>query len=76
MNTRTPYEQQLAEDLKHLSLPDEDKAWAAMQRLLDSPEEAAAMGRAARRRFESHFTASHMARSYQAAYRELLAARR
>lgn len=49
---------------------------AAMQQLLDAPEQAAAMGRAARERFESLFTASHMARSYQAAYRELLAARR
>lgn len=49
---------------------------AAMQHLLDSPEAAAALGRCARARFESLFTASHMARSYQAAYRELLATRR
>lgn len=49
---------------------------AAMQQLLDSPEQAAAMGRAARQRFEGLFTASHMARSYHAAYRELLAARK
>jgi glycosyltransferase involved in cell wall biosynthesis len=60
------------------TVPPEDPAAlrAAMQQLLDSPEQAAAMGRAARQRFENLFTASHMARSYQAAYRELLAARR
>jgi rhamnosyl/mannosyltransferase len=48
----------------------------AMQKLADSPEQAVTMGRAARERFESLFTAGHMARAYQAAYRELLAARR
>ena len=38
---------------------------AAMQELLDQPEQARAMGRAARRRFEELFTADAMAARYQ-----------
>jgi glycosyltransferase involved in cell wall biosynthesis len=46
----------------------------AMQRLLSDAEEAQAMGRAARERFESLFTASRMASEYHAVYREVAAA--
>lgn len=49
---------------------------AAMQRLLDDPGQARAMGLAARQRFEAIFTAGHMAQAYHDAYRGLLAARR
>lgn len=49
----------------------------AMQRLLGDPEQAqAAMGRAARKRFDSLFTASRMASEYQAVYRDVTRARR
>jgi rhamnosyl/mannosyltransferase len=49
---------------------------AAMERLLADPALAATMGAAARRRFEELFTASGMARRYEALYRELLSAKR
>ncbi len=39
MNKRTSYEQQLAEELKKLPLPDEDKAWAAMQHMLNEKDD-------------------------------------
>lgn len=48
---------------------------AAMQRLLDGPQEAATMGAAARKRFESLFAASRMAVAYHCAYRDVIAAR-
>ena len=48
----------------------------AMQRLLGDPEQAQVMGRAARKRFESLFTASRMASEYQAVYRDVAAAKR
>lgn len=47
-----------------------------MQRLLTDTDEAARMGAAARRRFETLFTAQAMAASYEAAYRDVIAARR
>lgn len=47
---------------------------AAMQRFAHDEALARSMGAAARRRFEEHFTAMQMARSYQALYRELAAA--
>lgn len=43
---------------------------AAMQRLLDDPQQAHAMGAAARARYESRFTAAHMAGAYLEAYRD------
>jgi glycosyltransferase involved in cell wall biosynthesis len=46
----------------------------AMHRLQDDPESAAAMGRAARERFETHFTARRMAQGYAGVYREVLGA--
>jgi rhamnosyl/mannosyltransferase len=45
----------------------------AMRKLHDQPELAAAMGIAARRRYESLFTARRMAHAYQAAYRQVMA---
>lgn len=45
---------------------------AAMQRLLDHPEQAAALGQAARARFERLFTAECMARSYHQLYQQLI----
>jgi rhamnosyl/mannosyltransferase len=48
----------------------------AMQRLLREPDQAAAMGAAARQRFERLFTAREMAAAYESAYLEVLAARR
>ncbi len=47
---------------------------AAMQRLLDHPEQAAAFGRAARQRFERLFTAERMAQSYHQLYQQLIEA--
>lgn len=49
---------------------------SAMQRLAQQPDEAQAMGAAARQRFESLFTARHMAQAYHAAYRDVVAASR
>jgi O-antigen biosynthesis rhamnosyltransferase len=46
---------------------------AAMLKLLQRPDQAQAMGAAARDRFEHLFTARQMAVAYQSAYRELLA---
>jgi len=47
----------------------------AMHRLLDEPQMAASMGRAARQRFETMFTGRRMAQAYHAVYREVLQAR-
>jgi rhamnosyl/mannosyltransferase len=47
----------------------------AMHRLADAPADAAAMGRAARERFETLFTARRMAEAYATVYREVLAQR-
>ncbi len=44
----------------------------AMDTLAEDPDLAARFGRAARQRFESHFTAETMATQYQALYRRLL----
>jgi glycosyltransferase involved in cell wall biosynthesis len=55
---------------------DPDQLRAAMVRLLQQPERAQAMGLAARRRYESLFTARQMASAYLSAYRDVLAARR
>jgi rhamnosyl/mannosyltransferase len=53
--------------------PDDPAALAcAMTRLARDAEAAAAMGAAARRRYESLFTAEAMAESYAALYRELV----
>lgn len=46
----------------------------AMHKLNDAPGAAAAMGAAARRRFEELFTADRMVRAYREAYRDVLAA--
>jgi len=56
-------------------VPPEDPAAlrAAMQRLLDNPQQAQAMGRAARERFEQMFTARRMAQAYRAAYHDAIA---
>jgi hypothetical protein len=35
MNKRLPYEEQMAEQLKQVSLPDENMAWADMKRRLE-----------------------------------------
>lgn len=48
---------------------------AAMRALLDQPERSAAMGRAARARYEARFTARAMARAYAAAYARLVETR-
>lgn len=48
----------------------------AMRKLQDAPDEALAMGAAARRRFEELFTARRMAQAYQDLYRELATAAR
>lgn len=45
---------------------------AAMQAMLDSPEQAAAWGRAARARYESTFSAERMAGAYLQAYEKLV----
>jgi rhamnosyl/mannosyltransferase len=60
------------------SVPPEDAVAfrGAMQRLASDPEAAAAMGVAARARFEYMFTAGHMARAYEQAYRDVAAATR
>jgi glycosyltransferase involved in cell wall biosynthesis len=60
------------------TVPPEDAAAFrdAMQRLASEPQAAAAMGAAARARFESVFTAGHMARAYEQAYRDVAAATR
>ena len=47
-----------------------------MQRFASDPALAQAMGAAARRRYEAHFTAGEMAREYRALYRELATASR
>jgi rhamnosyl/mannosyltransferase len=47
----------------------------AMERFTREPQLAAAMGAAARRRFEEHFTAREMARAYRALYLEVTASR-
>src|SRR5689334_6572811 len=39
MNKRLPYEEQLAEQLKEVSLPDENMAWADMKRRLDEDDD-------------------------------------
>jgi rhamnosyl/mannosyltransferase len=59
-------------------VPPEDaqRLRAAMQDLLERPEAARDMGRAARARFEQLFTAEAMAARYDALYREIAAARR
>ncbi|MEN9781576.1 MAG: hypothetical protein RL014_2724 [Pseudomonadota bacterium] len=44
----------------------------AMEHLHDHPEEALRMGRAARDRFESYFSAEQMARAYSALYERLV----
>jgi rhamnosyl/mannosyltransferase len=49
---------------------------AALQRLIDDPQLSQAMGQAARRRFEEHFTAPAMARAYHALYTDLVSRRR
>jgi glycosyltransferase involved in cell wall biosynthesis len=54
---------------------DPDALRAAMLKLLQRPDQASAMGAAARDRFEQLFTARQMAAAYQGVYRELLAAR-
>ncbi|HSV36317.1 MAG TPA: glycosyltransferase [Ramlibacter sp.] len=48
----------------------------AMHKLADHPRQACEMGRAARLRFEAMFTAQRMARAYDDAYRDVLAAAR
>ena len=60
------------------TVPPEDPAALreAMLRLLRQPEQAIAMGQAARSRFERLFTASQMASAYESAYLEVLAASR
>lgn len=60
------------------TVPPDDalKLREAMQRLLSEPNQAQAMGRAARERFESLFTASRMASEYRAVYRDVAAATR
>lgn len=60
------------------TVPPEDPAAlrAAMLRLLREPEQALAMGQAARLRFDRLFTARQMASAYESAYLEVLAARR
>ena len=57
-----------------ITVPPEDSVAlrAAMQRLWDHPAEAAAMGAAARTRFETLFTADVMAKSYAELYKKLL----
>ena len=53
--------------------PDDPQALhEAMQRLLDHPDEARALGAQARQRFETHFTARRMADAYWALYREVI----
>ena len=54
---------------------DPDALRQALHRLQDDPAHAAAMGRAARERFETHFTARRMAQAYEAVYREVTATR-
>lgn len=39
MNKRLPYEEQLAEQLNHVSLPDENMAWADMKRRLERDDD-------------------------------------
>ena len=39
MNKRSPYEEQMAEQLKQVSLPDENMAWADMRRRLDKDDD-------------------------------------
>src|SRR6185295_20164865 len=39
MNKRLPYEEQLAEQLNHVSLPDENLAWADMKRRLEKDDD-------------------------------------
>src|SRR5215510_2976596 len=39
MNKRLPYEEQMAEQLKDVSLPDENLAWADMERRLDEDDD-------------------------------------
>jgi rhamnosyl/mannosyltransferase len=55
---------------------DPDALRAAMRRFAQDPALALAMGAAARRRFEEHFTAREMARSYDSLYRALATASR
>lgn len=53
--------------------PDDPQALReVMQRLLDHPQEAAALGAQARHRFETHFTAKRMAEAYSSLYREVI----
>ena len=53
--------------------PDDPQALrAAMQRLVDDPHEAQALGARARQRFESHFTARRMADAYWTLYRDVI----
>lgn len=53
--------------------PDDPRALReAMQRLLDHPQQAQALGAQARQRFESHFTAKRMAQAYWSLYREVI----
>lgn len=52
---------------------DPDALRGALHKLQEHPETAAAMGNAARRRFEELFTAQKMVRAYRDAYSELVA---
>ena len=57
-----------------LTVPPESPAAlkAAMQKLLHDPEQAHAMGAAARQRYEERFTGQQMAAAYLQVYQELL----
>lgn len=57
-----------------LTVPPEDPTAlrSAMQQLLDNPEQAHAMGRAARQRYEENFTGQRMAQAYLQVYGQLM----
>ena len=57
-----------------LTVPPEDPVAlrAALRQLLENPEQAQAMGRAARQRYEGNFTGHRMAQAYLQVYRQLL----
>jgi len=65
-------------DVTGLVVPpaDAEQLAMAMRRMQDDPQMMAAMGQAARQRFEQHFTARRMADSYQQLYARLLDQRR
>jgi glycosyltransferase involved in cell wall biosynthesis len=55
---------------------DANRLREAMERFLGNLTQACAMGKAARQRFESMFTAARMAAEYQSAYRAVIGAKR